>query len=78
MRLLLAILFKPRPRGFLGIRLLTFFVVFAILHHLHGRRAGIQRELKQKVAGKSEQHRQPPVQRDAGYLAFDGNVRFET
>ena len=53
----LAILFKPRPRlGVLGIRLLTFFVVLAILHHLHGvRRLGVQGKVKQKVAGKSEQ-----------------------
>ena len=46
--------FKPRPRlGFLGIRLLTFFVVFAILHHLHGvRRLGAQGKVEQEVAGK--------------------------
>ena len=66
----LAILFKPRPRlGFLGIRLLAFFVVLAILHHLHGvRRLGIQREVKQKVSGKSEQRNDNHQCNDAGYL----------
>ena len=66
----LAVLFKPCPRlGILGIRLLTFFVVLAILHHLHGVwRAGIQREVKQKVAGKSEQRNDSHQCNDAGYL----------
>ena len=66
----LAILFKPRPRlGSLGIRLLTFFAVLAVLHHLHGVwRAGIQREVKQKVAGKSEQRNDNHQRNDAGYL----------
>ena len=66
----LAVFFKPRPRlGFLGIRLLAFFVVLAILHHLHGvRRLGIQREVKQKVAGKSEQRNDNHQCNDAGYL----------
>ena len=66
----LAVLFKPCPRlGILGIRLLTFFVVLAILHHLHGVwRAGIQREVKQKVAGKSEQRNDNHQCNDAGYL----------
>ena len=66
----LAVLFKPCPRlGILGIRLLTFFVVLAILHHLHGVwRAGIQREVKQKVAGKSEQRNDNHQRNDAGYL----------
>ena len=66
----LTILFKPCPRlGFLGIRLLAFFVVLAILHHLHGVwRAGIQREVKQKVAGKSKQRDDSHQCNDAGYL----------
>ena len=66
----LAILFKPRPRlGFLGIRLLAFFVVLAILHHLHGvGRLGIQGKVKQKVAGKSEQRNDNHQCNDAGYL----------
>ena len=66
----LAILFKPRPRlGVLGIRLLTFFVVLAILHHLHGvRRLGVQGKVKQKVAGKSEQRNDNHQCNDAGYL----------
>ena len=66
----LAVLFKPCPRlGILGIRLLTFFVVLAILHHLHGVwRAGIQREVKQEVAGKSEQRNDNHQCNDAGYL----------
>ena len=66
----LAVLFKPCPRlGSLGIRLLTFFVVLAVLHHLHGVwRAGIQREVKQKVAGKSEQRNDNHQCNDAGYL----------
>ena len=53
----LAVLFKPCPRlGVLGIRLLTFFAVLAILHHLHGvRRLGVQGKVKQKVAGKPQQ-----------------------
>ena len=66
----LAVFFKPCPRlGVLGIRLLTVFVVLAILHHLHGvRRAGIQREVKQEVAGKSEQRNDNHQCNDAGYL----------
>ena len=66
----LAILFKPRPRlGFLGIRLLAFFVVLAILHHLHGvGRLGIQGKVKQKVAGKPQQRDNEHQRNDAGYL----------
>ena len=66
----LAILFKPRPRlGVLDIRLLTFFVILAILHHLHGvRRLGVQGKVKQKVAGKSEQRNDNHQCNDAGYL----------
>ena len=77
----LAILFKPRPRlGFLGIRLLAFFVVFAILHHLHGvRRLGVQGKVKQKVAGKSEQRDNERQRNNDGYLKLSmGGVRFET
>ena len=66
----LAILFKPRPRlGVLGIRLLTFFVVLAILHHLHGvRRLGVQGKVKQKVAGKPQQRDNDYQRNNAGYL----------
>ena len=66
----LAILFKPRSRlGFLGIRLLTFFVVFAILHHLHGvRRLGVQGKVEQEVAGKPQQRDNEHQRNDAGYL----------
>ena len=66
----LAVLFKPCPRlGFLGIRLLTFFVVFAILHHLHGvRRLGIQGKVEQEVAGKPQQRDNEHQRNDAGYL----------
>lgn len=72
----LAILFKPRPRlGFLGIRLLTFFVVFAILHHLHGvRRLGVQGKVKQKVAGKSEQRDNERQRNNDGYLKLSMGV----
>ena len=66
----LAVLLKPRPRlGVLGIHLFALFGVLAILHHLHGVwRAGIQREAKQKVAGKSEQRNDDHQCNDAGYL----------
>ena len=66
----LAVFFKPCPRlGVLGIRLLAFFVVLAILHHLHGvRRLGIQREVKQKVAGKPQQRDNDYQRNNAGYL----------
>ena len=66
----LAVLFKPCPRfGSLGIRLLTFFVVLAILHHLHGvGRLGIQGKVEQEVAGKPQQRDNEHQRNDAGYL----------
>ena len=72
----LAILFKPRPRlGVLGIRLLTFFVVLAILHHLHGvRRLGVQGKVKQKVAGKPQQRDNDYQRNNAGYLELSMGV----
>ena len=72
----LAVLFKPRPRlGFLGIRLLTFFVGLTILHHLHGvGRLGVQGKVKQKVAGKSEQRDNERQRNNDGCLKLSMGV----
>ena len=66
----LAVLLKPRPcLALLGIHLLALFGVLVVLHHLHGVwRAGIQREVKQKVAGKPQQRDNEHQRNDAGYL----------
>ena len=72
----LAVFLKPCPRlGVLGIRLLTFFVVLAILHHLHGvRRLGVQGKVKQKVSGKSKQRDDEHQRNNAGYLELPMGV----
>ena len=72
----LAVLFKPCPRlGSLGIRLLTFFVVLAVLHHLHGvGGTRVQGKVEQKVAGKSEQRNDNHQCNDAGYLELSMRV----
>ena len=72
----LAMLFEPRPRlDILGIHLLVFLSVLAVLHRLHGvRRLGVQGKVKQKVAGKSEQRDNEHQRNNAGYLELSMGV----